>query len=87
MKHMKDRAVTEMAELRRGNKELQEKIAGMEEEMARIRESISHTSMKLGVHTYHSDSTTSLSSRGRGTQQSSSTAPAGKLPSLSQVHI
>lgn len=84
MKHMKDRAVAEMAELRRGNKELQEKIAGMEEEMARIRESISHTSMRLGAH---SESTSSLSSRGRGTQQPSSTTPAGKSPSLSHVRM
>ena len=82
MKHMKDRAVTEMAELRRQNKELQATIAGMEEEMAKIRESMSHTSMKLGTPV------AGISSRGRGTQQpSSSTAPSGRTPSLSQVRM
>ena len=86
MKHMKDRAVMELADLRKQNKELQEKVAGMEAEMARIRESMSRTSMKLGTPANYSDSTTSISSRGRGTQQpSSSAALAGKSPSLSQV--
>jgi hypothetical protein len=79
MKHMKDRAVAEMAELRRQNKDLQETIAGMEEEMARIRESMSHTSMKLGAPT------PGISGRGRVAQQtSSSTTPSGRTPSLSQ---
>ena len=84
MKHMKDRAVSEMTELRRQNKELQEKLAGMEEEMGRIRESVSQTSMKLGASSLH-ESTTSVSSRTRQSQQSSSASAVKRSPSLSQV--
>ena len=85
MKHMKDRAVTEMTELRRKNRELQEKLAGVEEEMGRIRESVSQTSLKLGAPSLH-ESTTSVSSRARQSQQSSSSGAAVKRsPSLSQV--
>jgi chromosome segregation ATPase len=83
MKHMKDRAVSEMTELRRQNKELQEKLAGMEEEMGRIRESVSQTSMKLGASSLH-ESTTSVSSRTRQSQQSSSASAVKRSPSLSQ---
>ena len=84
MKHMKDRAVTEMTELRRQNKELQEKLAGMEEEMGRIRESVSQTSMKIGAPSVH-DGGTSASSRARPSQQSVSNAAVKRTPSLSQV--
>ena len=84
MKHMKDRAVSEMNELRRQNKELQERLGGMEEEMGRIRESVSHTSLKLGASSVH-DSTTSISSRGRPSQQSGTASSVKRSPSLSQV--
>lgn len=89
MKHMKDRAVMEMSELRRQNKELQERVSGMEEEMARIRESMSHTSMKIGapVSSSFSDSTTSVSSRGGRGQSSSTSSSLGRSPSLSQVCV
>ena len=53
MKHLKERAVTEVNELRRQNKELQEKLAGMEDEMGRIRESVSLTNLKLGNSSHH----------------------------------
>ena len=85
MKHMKDRAVSEMTELRRQNKELQETITAMEEEMARIRETISHANMKWGSSSVTSGSSTSISSRGRGQQPSRSSSPNRKTPSLSQV--
>ena len=84
MKHMKDRAVIEMTELRRQNKELHEKLGGVEEEMGRIRESVSQTSLKLGTPSIH-DSTTSISSRARPSQQPSSAASVKRSPSLSQV--
>lgn len=87
MKHVKDRAVTEMTELRKQNKELQEKVAGMEEEMARIRESLSHASMRLGPPASVSGSTSSISSRGRGSQHPRASSPTGRTPSLSQVQI
>lgn len=87
MKHVKDRAVTEMTELRKQNKELQEKVAGMEEEMARIRESLSHASMRLGLPASVSGSTSSISSRVRGSQQPRASSPTGRTPSLSQVQI
>ena len=64
MKHVKDKAVSEMAELRKQNHEVRETIAELEEEMGRIRESMSHVSMKLG-----------LSLRGRG-QSSGGKTPA-----------
>ena len=84
MKHMKDRAVTEMTELRRQNKELKDKLAGVEEEMGRIRESVAQTSMKLGAPSLH-ESMTSVNSRTRPSQQSSSTSAVKRSPSLSQV--
>lgn len=87
MKHVKARAVTELTELRKKNKELQDKVAGMEEEMGRIRESLSHTSMKLGPPASVNGSTSSISSRGRGPQQPRVSSPTGKTPSLSQVQI
>ncbi|CAI8046659.1 Disks large homolog 2 [Geodia barretti] len=83
MKHMKDRAVTEMTELRRQNKELKDKLAGVEEEMGRIRESVTQTSMKLGAPSLH-ESMTSVNSRTRPSQQSSSTSAVKRSPSLSQ---
>lgn len=64
MKHVKDKAVSEMTELRKQNQEMKETVAGLEEEMGRIRESMSHVSMKLG-----------LSLRGRG-QSSGGKTPA-----------
>lgn len=84
---MKDRAVTEMSELRRQNKKLQETVAGLEEEMARIRESMSHTGMKLGTPAANSGSTSSIGSRGCGSQQPSTSTLSGRTPSLSQVSV
>ena len=92
MKHMKDRAVAELTELRRQNRELQERVAGMEEEMARIRESMSHASMKIGVQMTANfaeslSSAGSVVSRGRTQQQmaSSTGSSLGRSPSLSKV--
>lgn len=79
MKHMKDRAVSEMTELRRQKQELQTKVSELEEEMGRIRESMTHASMRLG-----SSGTAGPVSKGRSNQQSNPNLTANNS-AISQV--
>ena len=72
MKLVKDKAVSDVSELRRSNQQLKATLSVMEGEMGQIRESLTHATMKLG-----------LSGRGR----SPGTTSGGKAPGLAQVRV
>ena len=72
MKLVKDKAVSDVSELRRSNQHFKATLNAVEEEMAQIRESLSHATMKLGS-----------SVRGRGP----GTTSGGKTPGLAQVRV